>query len=276
MSLWLWGSGGVVLFLSGLAAGFYPLVGVIWLAAWLSFVGMTILWVRRVNSKIESMLSSNPDPVVINRVFTTCITDFARADTGLSGIYKKMKHKDSDHLNQKARYAGENLDLLIMSTTDPLTGVQNRNQLNIFMKKALGRLEPLSLIMADIDFFKRINDTYGHDAGDMVLKQFSGVVRRSVRPLDQVFRFGGEEFMVICEAGLEAAVVIAERIRESVEKSPLAMGGRQSVNITASFGVALHRPGDTPEDIIKRADEALYRAKGKGRNRVEVEGVLKI
>lgn len=260
------------MFLAVLAAGSSCLLaGTVWLAAWLAFVGMTILWVRGLNRKIESMLSSNPDPGVINKPFPACITDFAGVDTGLSGLYKKLEHKDSDLLQQKARYAGENLDLLIMSTTDPLTGVQNRNQLNTFLQKALVRLQPLSVIMADIDFFKRINDTYGHDAGDMVLRQFAGVVRRSVRPSDQVFRYGGEEFTVVCAAGIKDAVVIAGRIRESVEKTPLTLGGGQSVNITASFGVALHRPGDTPENIMKRADEALYRAKGKGRNRVEVE-----
>ena len=262
------------MFLTGLAAGsFYPLVSSMWLAAWLVFTGMTILWARQHNRKIESLLSINPDPGVINKAFPIYITDFARADTGLSGVYKKFEHKESDLLHQKARYGGENLDLLIMSTTDPLTGVQNRNQLNTFMQKALGRLQPLSVIMADIDFFKRINDTYGHDAGDKVLKQFAGIVRKAVRPSDQVFRYGGEEFMVVCNASPMEAFEIAGRVRAKVEKTPVAINDSLVVSITASFGVARHRNGDTPDTIIKRADEALYRAKESGRNRVCKEDI---
>jgi len=258
------------LFLVGLDAGkFYPLVNVLWAVSWLAFTGYTALWARQYNRRIENLISVNPDLGVINKAFPAYISDFARADRSLSELFKKFEFKESDLLNQKVRYAGENLDLLIKSTTDPLTGVSNREHLNSYMKKVFARKgPPLSVIMMDIDYFKKVNDTYGHDAGDKVLKQFAGIVRKTVRPSDQVFRYGGEEFTVVCNASLLEALEIAGRVRAKVEKTPVAINDNLVVSITASFGVAQYRPGDTPDNIGKRADEALYRAKLSGRNKV--------
>jgi len=263
------------LFLLGLAAGrFYPLVNVLWVLSWLAFAGYTALWARHHNRKIENMLIVNSDPGVINNTYPAYISDFARADRSLSELLKKFEFKESDLLNQKVRYAGENLDLLIKSTTDPLTGVSNREHMNSYMKKVFARKGPsISVIMMDIDYFKKVNDTYGHDAGDKVLKQFAGIVRKAVRPSDQVFRYGGEEFTVVCNASLMEAFEIAGRVRAKVEKTPVAINDNLVVSITASFGVAQYRPGDTPDNLGKRADEALYRAKLSGRNKVCKEDI---
>ncbi|MHB8157425.1 MAG: GGDEF domain-containing protein [Desulfocucumaceae bacterium] len=261
------------MFFLGLAAGrFYPVVNLLWLLSWLVLTGLTALWGRCHNGKINNMLKANPESGVINEVFPSYISDFARADRGLSELFKKLEFKESDLFNQKVRYAGENLDLLIKSTTDPLTGVFNREHLNSFMKKIFsGEVPSISVIMMDIDYFKKLNDTYGHDAGDKVLKQFAGIVRKAVRPFDQVFRYGGEEFTVFCNAGLVEAFEIAGRVRVKIEKTPVAINDNMVVSITASFGVARRRPGDTPDTLMKRADEALYRAKQSGRNKVCME-----
>ncbi|MBI4854202.1 MAG: diguanylate cyclase [Acidobacteria bacterium] len=160
------------------------------------------------------------------------------------------------------------------ATRDPLTALSNRNyfrnELRKFVSLAVRYNRALSIIMLDIDFFKKINDTYGHDVGDNVLKGVSEVLMRHVRNHDVAARFGGEEFvMLLPETNLGGAVVVAERIRTAVENVNFeSLGCRRQVTI--SIGVAEYE-GDTTsdgEDILKRADEALYRAKTSGRNRV--------
>ncbi len=159
------------------------------------------------------------------------------------------------------------------ATRDPLTGLSNRNyfrnELRKFISLSLRYSRALSVIMLDIDFFKKINDTYGHDVGDNVLKGVAEVLMRHVRTHDVAARFGGEEFvMLLPETNLGGAVVVAERVRVAVENYNFEPAGCRH-NVTISMGVAEYL-GDVldGEDIIKRADEALYRAKTSGRNRV--------
>ncbi|HRH73401.1 MAG TPA: GGDEF domain-containing protein, partial [Zoogloea sp.] len=128
---------------------------------------------------------------------------------------------------------------------------------------------PLSTMVIDVDMFKTYNDSYGHDVGDAVLKQVAGAVKGALRAQDIVARTGGDEFLVICpDTGLDAALACAERVRFAVESAPLLLGG-QAINMSVSIGVATR---DTvmsePEALIKRADQALYLAKNKGRNRI--------
>lgn len=263
------GLGGIILFLLGLAAGrFYPLVNLLWLVYWLVFLVLTILWVRHHCRRIESMLQEEPDPELVNMAFPVYITDFARVDMGLTKMYRKMEIAMLDMVDQRTRQAGESLDMILSATTDPLTGVPNRKQLEVHFKRVFGNMNPLCVVMADIDHFKSVNDTYGHDTGDIVLKQFARTVKGGVRPSDHVFRYGGEEFILICSAGIKETMEIAERVRVKVEKTPVAIYGNVSITVTASFGVAEYRSGDTPESLIKRADKALYMAKQSGRNRV--------
>ncbi len=134
--------------------------------------------------------------------------------------------------------------------------------------------EPLCLLMADIDFFKRFNDTHGHPIGDQVLKLVARTLTETLKGRDTPARFGGEEFAVILpQTVLESAVIVAEQIRVRVASRVIKRRDTQQQlgSITLSIGVTQYRPGDTIADLVQRADEALYAAKGAGRNRVHVQ-----
>lgn len=156
---------------------------------------------------------------------------------------------------------------------DQLTKCYNRLRLNRVMESEMEKQQlrpvPFSLIMLDIDHFKRINDTYGHDAGDVVLTGFAAQIRHNIKKNDVFVRWGGEEFIVFCHAcALEEAYVIAERLRATVEESHIF----SEKTITCSVGVATwHGEDDTIAGVLKRVDNALYYAKEHGRNRVSTE-----
>ncbi|MEZ5925010.1 MAG: PleD family two-component system response regulator [Hyphomicrobiaceae bacterium] len=161
------------------------------------------------------------------------------------------------------------------SITDPLTGLNNRRYMETHLKRliaeALQKGRNLSVLIADIDHFKAVNDTYGHDVGDVVLKEFARRLKRSVRGVDLACRLGGEEFVVVMpDTEIERACQVAERIRGQIATEPFDAGqGPPTLRVTASVGVAtLERPDDSAETIFKRADKALYAAKREGRNRV--------
>ncbi len=162
-----------------------------------------------------------------------------------------------------------------MAVTDGLTGLHNRRYLDSHLatlfERARNRRRPLSLMITDIDRFKAINDTYGHDVGDEVLREFAGRLRKNVRGIDLACRMGGEEFVVVMPdtEGLIAEKV-AERIRAQIADTPfLVGGGKGSITVTVSVGVAaMMREADSVEAMLKRADLALYEAKNGGRNRV--------
>ncbi|MBN4095366.1 MULTISPECIES: PleD family two-component system response regulator [unclassified Methylobacterium] len=165
---------------------------------------------------------------------------------------------------------------LQMAVTDALTGLHNRRYLDSHLGTLFGdeaaRRASLAALILDIDHFKGINDSFGHEAGDEVLRGFAERVRHHTRPIDIVARYGGEEVVVILpEAGLVEAQGIAERIRERVEAVPFTVqGATRTVSVTVSIGVAVRRGEDLgPADMLRRADLALYRAKAAGRNRVE-------
>ena len=158
--------------------------------------------------------------------------------------------------------------------TDPLTGLHNRrymeSHLRTLVDEAVAQGRPLSMLISDIDFFKKINDTYGHDAGDNVLRQFAARIRRNTRGIDLACRFGGEEFVIIMpDTELHRARQVAERLRDCIAAEPFQVNAETKIAVTASVGIAmLEKPDDTPETIFKRADNALYTAKREGRNRV--------
>ncbi|MEC9369584.1 MAG: PleD family two-component system response regulator [Pseudomonadota bacterium] len=161
-----------------------------------------------------------------------------------------------------------------MAITDALTGLYNRRYMESHLKtlvdEAVQRGKALALMIADIDFFKSINDTYGHDAGDLVLQEFANRVRKNVRGIDLACRMGGEEFVVIMpDTDLSRAYLVAERLRQCVSGVPFLLPDGKQADITASVGVAaLESINDTPGTLLKRADQALYSAKRDGRNRV--------
>ena len=162
-----------------------------------------------------------------------------------------------------------------LAVTDGLTGLNNRRYLDTHLKvlfnRAAARGRPLSLCITDIDRFKSVNDTYGHDAGDEVLREFAARIRSTVRGADLACRYGGEEFVVVMpDTDAVAAAAIAERLRGIVESFPfhLKEAGKM-LSITASLGIACNTSGaETPEQLLKQADRALYEAKNSGRNRV--------
>ena len=164
-----------------------------------------------------------------------------------------------------------------MAVMDHLTGLHNRrfmdNRLSVMCDESALRARSLSLLVLDIDHFKSVNDSWGHDAGDEVLREFADRVRACTRGIDLVARMGGEEIVVVLpDTGHEAAYRVAERIRERVENTPFAIqNGTRDIKVTVSVGVSNRRAGDASSaDMMKRADDALYRAKANGRNRVIV------
>jgi two-component system cell cycle response regulator len=164
---------------------------------------------------------------------------------------------------------------LELAVIDQLTGLYNRrymdSQVSVLAGRARRSGSPLSALVVDIDHFKKINDSFGHDVGDEVLREFAARLASNVRAVDLACRYGGEEFVVLMpDTPIEGAHRIAERIRLNVAGAPFRVaGGRETLNATISIGVAATTPEDGgAEALLKRADEAVYAAKAKGRNRV--------
>ncbi len=163
-----------------------------------------------------------------------------------------------------------------LSTTDALTGLPNRKGLlqgfELFLARYRRHGRPFSVLMLDIDHFKRVNDRHGHLAGDQVLREVAQTLVREMRQVDLVGRFGGEEFMLLLdETPQETALLVAERIRHAIAANPPVFNGRV-IEVTASLGVAEVAPGEGFEAVVQKADEALYLAKQQGRNRTRVAG----
>ncbi|GBD48177.1 PleD family two-component system response regulator [Methylopila sp. Yamaguchi] len=167
------------------------------------------------------------------------------------------------------------LESMALAITDGLTGLHNRRYMEMHLQslldQATARDRPLSALVVDIDFFKRVNDTYGHDAGDEVLREFAARLKASVRGIDLACRLGGEEFVVVMpETDAKVAQLVAERIRRRMAGDPFRIArGARTIDVTASIGVASFDVAvDDAASLLKRADVALYRAKSEGRNRV--------
>jgi two-component system cell cycle response regulator len=179
---------------------------------------------------------------------------------------KRKRH--SDFLRHRLAESVE------LSITDSLTGLHNRRymegHLRTLVSEALRTGRNLSMLVADIDHFKNVNDTHGHDAGDAVLKEFSLRLRRNTRGVDLACRLGGEEFVIIMpDTDLTHAYQVGERLRACVASDEFLIGDGKMIRVTASVGIGtLETPDDTPELVFKRADTALYIAKRRGRNRV--------
>ncbi|WPM31393.1 GGDEF domain-containing protein [Hydrogenobacter sp. T-2] len=179
----------------------------------------------------------------------------------LKSTFEELEKKKSE-LEQLAYY-------------DPLTGLPNRrfffDHANLILESSKRYGNPLSLLIIDIDHFKKINDTYGHEAGDLVLKSFADILRKNIRQSDLSARLGGEEFVLLMpNTNLQRGKVVAERIRSAFQNSLIVYEGKE-VRATLSVGLAGYKAGvESIDDIIRMADEALYKAKELGRNRIEV------
>ncbi|WP_398473313.1 PleD family two-component system response regulator [Tardiphaga sp.] len=179
------------------------------------------------------------------------------------------RRRYTDHLRDNVQHSIE------AAITDGLTGLHNRrymeSHLQTLAEQAAMRSKPLALMILDIDYFKSINDTYGHDCGDDVLREFAMRIRKSIRGIDLACRYGGEEFVIVMpETDMHVASMVAERLRRSIAGEPFSIDrGNKRIEVTISIGLAtLEKKGEPIADVLKRADVALYRAKHDGRNRV--------
>ena len=179
------------------------------------------------------------------------------------------KRRYTDHLRDNVQSSIE------MAVTDPLTGLHNRRymetHLNALSEQARTRGKSLAVMILDIDFFKSINDTYGHDGGDDVLREFAVRIRKSIRGIDLACRYGGEEFVIVMpETDLHVAGMVGDRLRRHVCGEPFAIEkGVRRIDVTVSIGIStLEGKSEPIADVMKRADQSLYKAKHEGRNRV--------
>jgi two-component system cell cycle response regulator len=179
------------------------------------------------------------------------------------------KHRYTERLRDNVQMSIE------LAITDALTGLFNRrymeSHLAASVEQAASRGKPLTVMVIDIDYFKAINDSHGHDAGDDVLRDFALRIKRSIRGIDLACRYGGEEFVLVMpETDMAVAAMVAERLRRRIAAEPFAIQqGSRVVPVTISIGIAaLRDKNDTAASVLKRADQALYRAKRDGRNRV--------
>ena len=217
-------------------------------------------------SKVEGLEAGADD-------YITKPIEFAELKARLRSMLR-IKRLQEELEERERQLLEANEKLRHMSRTDGLTGLDNRRyteqQLDMMYAHSERLGEPLSCVMCDLDRFKSVNDTYGHHAGDAVLKQLAGILKREAREIDRVGRFGGEEFVILLPGTvLDAAVTFAERVRKEIESHTFTFDGG-TLQRTASFGVAAwpHPRITSCEGIMRAADDALYVAKETGRNRV--------
>ncbi|BCJ90410.1 hypothetical protein IZ6_11450 [Terrihabitans soli] len=209
--------------------------------------------------------------IFATRLLGIVITFFASLTALVYILGRERVVRDAVQAEKRLSLQATAQELRVKATTDPLTGLRNRRQFNQALGEEILRANrentPLSLGIYDIDHFKAVNDRYGHAAGDEVLVQLARRVREQVRESDLLARWGGEEFVILLPgASIARAAEIAENIRKSIADAPV----RGGIFVTASFGVAQYRPGETATQFLENADLALYRSKSEGRNRVTV------
>jgi len=186
------------------------------------------------------------------------------------------QRREIDALTSRTRQLRIEQDRLRrLATIDELTGVLNRRGMEQALDDFEEAAQGVTLVLLDIDHFKRVNDDHGHDCGDEVLQRVTAVIAANLRASDVFGRWGGEEFLIACQGlRLGDAGRLAEKLRENVQQAQIMHGDNRRIPVTASFGVALAPPGAPVAGALKRADEALYRAKRSGRNRVEIDQTL--
>jgi len=191
----------------------------------------------------------------------------------LADLHNERNNLEDRVLQRTLELLMANTKLEQLATTDPLTGIANRRKMTDTIAAELERAarfgHPLSVLMVDVDYFKRVNDTHGHEVGDRTIVAMANVLMASLRTIDTAARFGGEEFVVLMPETDEAvAAIAAERLREAASAVRLTADDGSLVAITVTIGVSSARPDDSPSTLLVRADKALYRGKKEGRNRV--------
>ena len=218
------------------------------------------------DSKVEGLEAGADD-------YITKPIDFAELKARLRSMLRIKRLQEALEEREKELLEA-NERLTHMSQTDALTGLDNRRHLNERIDEMFSHAkrlnEPFSLVMCDLDKFKSVNDTYGHQAGDEVLKQLAAILTDEAREIDRVGRYGGEEFMLLLPGTvLDAAVRFAERVRKRIEGHTFTFA-EGTLTRTSSFGVAgwPHPKIEQSDDLVRTADDALYVAKETGRNKV--------
>lgn len=223
---------------------------------------------RQIERQIKREISLAPSLPVKRKDGTVFYADInatpmqVKGESFLVGVFRDITER------KRAEQAEE------LATRDSLTNLYNHRTFYSLLKDEIARTQrfkrPVSLLILDIDHFKRVNDTHGHQAGDAIIKGLSDLQVKQARAVDRVCRYGGEEFMVILpETDATMAMQIAERLRAAVERQPFDIGGGKMVRITVSIGVATYpQQANALEELVKAADVALYAAKEGGRNRV--------
>lgn len=218
-------------------------------------------------------------PLIGKKTMLGCIVAHSSTD--------KLSDKEIDYLDQLSRQSSITIqrantyaETLQHATLDALTGLNNRRQFEIRLNQEVSTAkrqgQPLCAIMIDIDYFKNVNDTYGHVVGDCVLKHVAGVVKTTLRESDIASRYGGEEFAILLPfTKLEEAIAVAQRLRKAVEMTSIEVPNEKeatklTINVTVSIGVNEYVASDNAQDLYKKADKALYDAKTHGRNKVVV------
>ncbi len=193
-----------------------------------------------------------------------------------------LSTRDISYLEQLTRQSAITINranayakILQYATLDALTGLNNRRQFEVRLKQEIATTKrqknPLCAMMIDIDFFKKVNDTYGHASGDTVLRTVASIIKEHLRESDIPSRYGGEEFAVLLPyTHIDEAQIVGERLRKAVENTPVPID-KKNINVTISMGLAEFNPEETGENLFERADKALYEAKESGRNRVCID-----
>ena len=230
---------------------------------------------KQVTPETEYILTNNDKigafPLISENEITGCIVARSTLD--------KLSKRDISYLEQLTRQSAITISrantyakVLQYATLDALTGLNNRRQFEVRLNQEIATTKrqrnPLCAMMIDIDFFKKVNDTYGHASGDSVLRTVASIIKEHLRESDIPSRYGGEEFAVLLPfTRIDEAKIVGERLRKAVEETPVPID-KKNINVTISMGLAEFTPDESGDELFKRADKALYEAKESGRNRV--------
>ncbi|MGQ9686487.1 MAG: diguanylate cyclase [Thiobacillaceae bacterium] len=226
-------------------------------------------FMRVLDANIQA-LDTAQDATSLQAIATALLQAAHRAQARNQALASELKHAREELKHAHSELERHRRAALI----DPLTGLYNRRGLDDLLADLWSTNSPITMLVVDIDHFKKINDTHGHQVGDVVIRQVAEVLRKSIRGEDYAARYGGEEFVVLLpDTDLAGGQQVAEHIRQKISKLRLVRRHDNTVidAFTVSIGVASRQPGDSPESLFKRADEALYLSKSGGRNRVTVK-----
>lgn len=241
---------------------------------WLVDAAVDVMFIHTDENFWESVFSEDSTEIWMRTLVVIVMTSASIAVQFFmrkQDVYAKTLLNYQEHLEEIVDERTQKLQYL--ADFDDLTGIYNRHKFNDCLERETDRArryhQPLSLVMCDIDFFKNVNDTYGHDEGDKVLKYFADTLRQNLRKSDVYARWGGEEFILLMpHTDIESARVVTDKLRLLISSINF---GKDNQHLTASFGVSQLHNTEQTSPLIKRADDALYEAKHGGRNCVSIK-----